>query len=225
MSYNLRFHTAYHELEDIVRTHKVDVLCLQECLASDLKTSIGELRLGAVTNKGSQGMAIYYHPDKFALGKDESYELPESRFETWFSEEERQRLLTLQLRQADGSSLLIANIHATHLVATNSLRRKQIAAAFDMLNSQSDNGPAVLIGDYNYPFFIKRLRKGIEQAGFRFVGSTHPTFKSRFFKGYFDFVSFRNMQLHSIARLPFNTSDHAPILADMIVEKEQTYAK
>jgi endonuclease/exonuclease/phosphatase family metal-dependent hydrolase len=210
MSYNLRYHRAFHEVADLVKKHRPDVLCLQECFADELTTKIGRLRLVATTTIGRLGMAIYA-PAEFLVDETHEIALPLSLFERSLRKE-RTRLLVAELtRKKTGHKLIIGSFHATELVAPNALRHRQIHMALDHIRGLGENSAAVLIGDYNYPFPKNGLKQLIEDVGFELAVSHLSTYKRRLFQGVFDFASVRNLDYKPLTVLPFSLSDHAPV--------------
>ena len=61
MSYNLHYHRAFDELQEIIMHTKPDVLCLQECRHRNLPEAINaEYVLAEKTVSGRLDVAIYY---------------------------------------------------------------------------------------------------------------------------------------------------------------------
>lgn len=212
LSYNLKFHTAYAEVAELVTKHNPDFVCLQECFADALHDSLDELRLAAKTSTGELGLALYCRNPRFVLVKSSSYPLPLSLYER-VRPEVRERLLIVELKDtATGAPVFIGILHATHLVATNQLRRRQIRYALGELNALSADAPVILVGDYNYPFFRRKLRRFVHRHGYQLAMNSGHTFKNDFFMGNFDFASVTNVENARINALPYGASDHAPVI-------------
>jgi endonuclease/exonuclease/phosphatase family metal-dependent hydrolase len=107
--------------------------------------------------------------------------------------------------------IVIVSLHATHLVASNSLRRRQIGEVFRRLEHQ--NAPVVIAGDYNYPLFHSKLKTFITEKEYELHIPPDVTYKARKYKGKFDFVSTRHVLSTQLSVLPEGQSDHSPIQA------------
>ncbi len=109
--------------------------------------------------------------------------------------------------------MIVASFHASPLTATNSLRRKQIEAAHQFVRDLSDEAPAIMVGDFNYPWFQTNLRRKIEEHGFALSLSDQPTYlRYRKFTGHFDFATSVGLHIAGVETLPAGISDHRPIL-------------
>lgn len=212
LSYNLKFHAAYREVAALAAEYNPDLVCLQECFADQLHGQLGHLTLAAKTTTGQLGLALYCRSSRFSVISATSHPLPLSLSER-IRPEARERLLVIELQDSETNSrLLIGVLHATHLVASNRLRRRQIDAAFSALNKMSQRLPIILIGDYNYPFFHRGLSRFVRRRGYQLVKSTLHTFSNFFFAGSFDFATVANITDKLVETLPYGESDHAPIL-------------
>lgn len=211
LSYNLHFHVAYPELIGLIRAHAIDVLCLQECFAGELADKLGKLKLAAKTSTGELGLAIYYDPTRFSVRNCDSVPLPLSAYER-LRAQERERLLIVELfDRRSRHSFFVASFHATHLIASNALRRQQLKLALSTLNDIHDEQPSVLVGDFNYPFFHERLKDVVQGLGYDLLIPASPTYNGRHFQGRFDMAALANTNAQ-MQVLPFDVSDHAPIL-------------
>jgi len=211
LSYNLNFHVAYPELAKLVQTHTADLICLQECYSEDLTDTIGKLTLAAKTTTGKLGLAIYCDTSRFLVIDSTSIPICPSTYERLYIQD-RERLLIVELfDRVNQQPLFVASFHATHFVAPNSLRRKQLTSALEVLNSLSHEHPVVLAGDFNYPFFHSKLKRTAQKFNYTLRTTSEPTFYGRKFKGRFDMAATAHMD-SSVKTLPFGLSDHAPIL-------------
>lgn len=238
VSYNLWFHQAYPEIDELAKSQKVDILCLQECFTDELKPKAGKLVLadahtysakspgGRPTRKpmssgevlaGSFGLALYYNPRRLKLEKITNLQLPLP----WV---ERKGGRTLQLARftvlSTKQTIVVGNIHLSALWATNNARRKQMLEALAHIESYSrSKEPTVIAGDFNYPVGpgLGRLMSscGFEECGAADKSRTHQT---KLIKGKFDriFASDGLCEDH-YTTLPFGASDHAPVLARLTV--------
>jgi endonuclease/exonuclease/phosphatase family metal-dependent hydrolase len=218
ISYNLKFHAAYQEVGGLATDYAADIVCLQECRSVELKDSIGNLTLAGKTIVGKWGLAVYAHQTRFEVLSAESYPLDTSLYER-FRPDARDRILIVELLElATGQKLIVASLHATHLVATNRLRRKQIRSAIRILQRTADEQiPTMIVGDYNYPFFHGSLRKQVHKAGYDLIISDKHTIKKRFFRGHFDLASSIHTRETRVSTLPVGLSDHAPILVNVTI--------
>jgi hypothetical protein len=56
LSYNLEKHKAAGELVALAEQHDLDILCLQECLTSELPAELGPLHLADATGRRSRDL-------------------------------------------------------------------------------------------------------------------------------------------------------------------------
>ncbi|RKR72958.1 endonuclease/exonuclease/phosphatase family protein [Frondihabitans australicus] len=212
VSYNLREHLAIGELSDLVDTHAMDVLCLQECDSTDIPDEILGLRLAASTKTNRLGLALYYRTDRFELLGTSLYALMKSMHDR-VMQPAHERLLAARLRDlATGHELIVADFHAAPLTATNSLRRKQIGLAHQKLSELANGVPTVMVGDFNYPWFRQGLRRHLLKSGYELSITEEPTYSRTGFSGHFDFATTMGMSIGSVLSLPQGKSDHRPIL-------------
>lgn len=217
LSYNLRIHEAYPELAQLAETHEPDLICLQECYPERLEPTIGRLVLAGKTSTQKYGLAIYYRPERFKQLEIRSYPVARS-FSEWIQGNERDRLLVAELYDRyHERNFYVASFHAIHLVASNWERRRQVRQALRILRTQCRDAPAVMAGDYNYPWFKWGLRRTVRRAGFEFVMSDKPTLKNRYFTGHFDLASTFNAHQTRVSTLQMGRSDHAPIIVDVTI--------
>lgn len=211
LSYNLNFHVAYSELLSLTKKHSIDILCLQECFADDISDNLAGLSLAAKTTTGKLGLAIYCDSSRFKLKSSVSIPIQLSTYEK-IRTHDRERLLIVELfDNSSQQSLFVASFHATHLVATNNLRRKQLSLALATLNTLHSESPVVLTGDFNYPFFHRKLKETAQKFKYHLIMTDEPTFHGRKFSGRFDMVATTHLNTY-IQALPFGLSDHTPVL-------------
>lgn len=210
LSYNLQMHGAYEEAFELAAQYDSDAICLQECLPGKLRQRMGDYRLACKTERGPMGLAIYYRPDRLRVVSTTTKRLRIALFEhihEWYW----QRILATKFYDIrSNQEIIIASFHATHLVATNRVRRRQIVEAINVLDSHASPSqlPTILAGDYNYPLFHRRLRKIIENQGYSLFVPPEITYKSGMFEGTFDFVSTRGVASARLSVLPQGKSDH-----------------
>jgi endonuclease/exonuclease/phosphatase (EEP) superfamily protein YafD len=218
ISYNLKYHRASNELAGLVRKYDTDVLCIQECYSEQLPDKINGLVLAEKTRFNRLGLAIYYRPERFRLRQNNSYPLKKSVYDKLFSPAEERLLVTKLYDSSTRQDILVGSFHATHMIATNSVRRHQIETAHNTLKNLSENSPAIMVGDYNYPLFRKGLKVFIEKTGYELTLSDKPTYYlTRMIRTHLDLATSVNTQIERVMTLPKGISDHAPILVQVIV--------
>jgi endonuclease/exonuclease/phosphatase (EEP) superfamily protein YafD len=213
VSYNLREHTANSELAALAEQSDADVICVQECDSEDLAPRVGRLTMSASTKANRLGLAIYTRDDRFSVRDFSVHSLRKSLHDRVLSPA-HERLIAMHLDDTEaGAEVIVASFHASPLTATNSLRRKQIEAAHEFVRELSDEAPAIMVGDFNYPWFQTNLRKKIEEHGFALSLSDQPTYlRYRRFTGHFDFATSVGLHIEGVETLPAGVSDHRPIL-------------
>lgn len=213
ISYNLRKNRAITELVELAKTPDLDALCLQECIASELPAEIGSLHLADSTKRNRLGLAVYYRKDRYEQVASQSFELKKSLHDLIFSPTP-ERLVGAKLIDRDSKhELVLASFHAAPLTALNSLRRKQISAAHELLQDLGSGVPILMVGDYNYPLFQERLSEKVARSGYDLTLSDRRTYTAyKFFRGHFDFVTSQGFIIEDVETLPRGSSDHIPIL-------------
>jgi endonuclease/exonuclease/phosphatase family metal-dependent hydrolase len=218
ISYNLHYHRANSELENLVSQYNADILCVQECYPELLLDTIGGLVLADKTTSGKFGMAIYYRQGRFANKSTSSHMLKNSVLERVYMPP-MERLLVTELRDnLSGQDVSIGSFHATHFIASNYLRRAQIKSAHAKLTEVGQGSPTVMVGDYNYPLFKRRLKTFIEKSGYQLSLSDKPThYISKVLGVRLDLVTSINAQVERVLSLPKGISDHTPILVQVVI--------
>ncbi|MFJ8893028.1 endonuclease/exonuclease/phosphatase family protein [Leifsonia sp. NPDC102414] len=215
VSYNLRKHAAGHELADIAATYDVDALCLQECDSAMLPERLHHLVLADTTKTNRLGLAVYVREDRYDILDTKVFAVQKSVHDRVLAPA-NERLLAVRLhdRQTE-EDVLVGSFHAAPLTASNSLRRKQIAAAHAGMRSLAADIPSVMVGDFNYPWFIRGLERHLTTAGYALSRSSEPTYlRYKFFTGYFDFVTSTGFEIQRVDVLPRGASDHRAISLD-----------
>jgi endonuclease/exonuclease/phosphatase family metal-dependent hydrolase len=213
VSYNLREHSAAHELTGLVSDYDLDVLCLQECDTTLLPTRIGGLVLADATKLNRLGLAIYFREDRFTGHDTKSFALKKSLHDRVMSPAHERVIATRMFDNKDSREFVVASFHAAPLTATNSLRRTQIKAAHEALRSLGSGLPSVMMGDFNYPLFRNNLNRHMLRSGYDMSLSDRPTYiRYKFYRGHFDFVTSVGMTVDNVETLPRGISDHLPIL-------------
>jgi len=213
ISYNLRKNRAARELEALAQTPDLDALCLQECFAADLPAEIGDLHLADATKRNRLGLAVYYRKDRYEQVASQSFELKKSLHDLIFSPTP-ERLVGVKLVDRETNhELVLASFHAAPLTALNSLRRNQIKAAHELLQTLGSGAPIIMVGDYNYPLFKDGLSERVAKTGYDLTLSDRRTYTAyKFFRGHFDFVTSQGFTIEDVETLPRGSSDHIPIL-------------
>lgn len=212
ISYNLREHIARGELEAMADDHDVDVLCLQECDHTDMPDRIGHLELVEQTRTNRLGLAMYCRADRYEVKQRKVFALRKSMHDRLLKPANERLLAAHLLDRETGAEVLVGDFHAAPLSATNSLRRKQIAAAHEGMRGIASGLPAVMVGDFNYPWFVRGLERRLSSTGYQLTRMPTPTYiRFRYFSGYFDFVTSTGFVIDDVAVLPQGKSDHLPI--------------
>ena len=217
ISYNLKYHRANSELTDLVTNYNADILCVQECHADKLPDEIAHMVLADKTAHGKFNLATYYRKGRFFSTDSSSHVLKHSLLEKLYMPQMERLLITKVYDRNSGQEISIGSFHATHHVATNYLRRQQIKSAHRLLASSSKGSPAVMVGDYNYLLFKRRLKIRIEKSGYKMSLSDHPTYYlNKYIKARFDLATSLNTKVERVLTLPkSDLSDHAPILVQI----------
>jgi endonuclease/exonuclease/phosphatase (EEP) superfamily protein YafD len=212
VSYNLREHSAVGELDALSAANDVDVLCLQEADTSDIPPGVGHLALADATRSNRLGLAVYVRSDKYLVQATKLVSVHKSLHDRVLAPA-HERLLAVHLQDREtGQEVLVGDFHAAPLTASNRLRRKQIAAAHDGMRSLAMHLPALMVGDFNYPWFINGLERHLHTSGYTLTRTTEPTYlRYKYFSGYFDFVTSTGFTIDGVDVLPAGASDHRPI--------------
>lgn len=213
LSYNLEKHKAAGELVALTERHDLDVLCLQEAVASELPAELGPLHLADATRRNRLGLAIYHRRDRFASLETRAYALKKGLHDR-IAAPAHERLLAARLHDLEQDrEVLVASFHASPLTAPNSLRRHQIRSAHDQLRELGPGLPTLMVGDYNYPLGKARLGRRMLEGGYDLTLSDTRTYtRYRVLRGHFDFATSMGMTIHGIETLPKGASDHRPIV-------------
>jgi endonuclease/exonuclease/phosphatase (EEP) superfamily protein YafD len=187
-------------------------MCLQECDTEDLQPRLGHLKLADSTRANRLGLAIYIREDLYDIKATQVFAVKRSMHDRVLSPA-HERLLAAHLRDREtGEETLVGSFHAAPLTASNSLRRKQIAAAHEGMRSLAEGLPAVMVGDFNYPWFINGLERRLRDTGYELIRTTEPTYaRYKVFTGYFDFVTSNGFTIGKVDVLPKGASDHRAI--------------
>jgi endonuclease/exonuclease/phosphatase family metal-dependent hydrolase len=212
ISYNLREHAARGELSALSDANDVDVLCLQECDSTDMPEWLGHMVLVDQTKTNRLGLSMYCREERFTVNSTRVFKLRKSLHDRVMAPA-HERLIAAHLTdKVSGQDVLVGDFHAAPLTASNSLRRKQIAAAHEGMRSLAPGVPAVMVGDFNYPWFVRGLERKLQATGYQLTRTPTPTYvRYKYFSGYFDFVTSTGFRIEDIVVLPKGESDHLPI--------------
>ena len=222
ISYNLWHSKADAELVGLVTADPdLDALCLQEVYRTGVPERIGHLRLAHHTGRNLLGLAVYANAERYEVLQTEAFELKKSLHDVVF-ERTPERLVGTHLKNREtGQEVVLASFHAAPLTALNSLRRKQIATAHELLTDLGDGAPVLMVGDYNYPLFHNRLGERLGRSGYDLVLSDKRTYRAfKLVRGHFDFVTSYGMEIVDVQTLRRGRSDHLPILVTAKVNAE-----
>jgi len=213
ISYNLRKHRAVTELAALAETPDLDALCLQEVRAAELPAEIGDLHLADSTKNNRLGLAIYYRRERYEQVASQSFELKKSLHDRFFSPASERLVGSRLIDRETGHELVLASFHAAPLTALNSLRRNQIKAAHELLQTLGSGSRILMVGDYNYPLFKDGLTQRVKKTGYDLSLSDRMTYTNyKFFRGHFDFVTSQGFTIDGVETLARGSSDHLPIL-------------
>jgi endonuclease/exonuclease/phosphatase (EEP) superfamily protein YafD len=213
ISYNLRENHAVGEILDLANNNSLDVLCLQECNSAELPEQVGDLSLADATKTNRLGLALYYRKGRFTAVKSGTFALKKSLHDRVLAPAHERLLGTRLIDNDEKRELVVASFHAAPLTALNSLRRNQIRAAHEELRVLGDGLPALMVGDYNYPWFKKGLSEHVQENGYDLTLSETRTYtRYKFFKGHFDFATSMGLKIDRVETLMQGASDHMPIL-------------
>ena len=189
----------------------MDVFALQECDHTDMPQRIGHLELIEQTRTNRLGLALYSRADRYEVLDRKVFALRKSMHDRVLKPA-NERLLAARLRDIEtGVEMLVGDFHAAPLSATNSLRRKQIAAAHEGMRAMMPGAPSVMVGDFNYPWFVRGLERRLAATGYQLTRMPSPTYVGVRFSGYFDFVTSAGFVIDDLQVLPQGKSDHLPI--------------
>jgi endonuclease/exonuclease/phosphatase (EEP) superfamily protein YafD len=212
VSYNLRKHAAVGELTALVEAHAIDVLCVQEGDTAALAPSVGGLRLIGATEKNRLGLAMYASDERFDVLDTRVFAVRKSLHDRVLRPAHERLLAAHLYDKTVGRDVLVGDFHAAPLTASNALRRKQIAGAHAGMRALAPDAPALMVGDFNYPWFVNKLERHLTDSGFELTRSTEPTYvRYKYFSGFFDFVTSNGYTIERVDVLPFGASDHRPI--------------
>lgn len=212
ISYNLRKHAAVGELTALITDHRPNLLCLQEIDTERLPVDLGHMHLADSTKLNRLGLAIYYDHERFESLDTRAFALKKSLHDI-IAKPALERLLGSHLfdRRHD-RQLVVGSFHAAPLTALNSLRRTQIKAAHDALDTFGETLPTLMVGDFNYPVFQDFLNRRLQQTGHEVTLSDARTYtRYKFFRGHFDFATSIGLNIESVTTLERGASDHLPI--------------
>lgn len=213
ISYNLRENHARGELVDLVSTNSLDALCLQECDTADLPVELADLTLADSTKRNRLGLALYYRKSRFTALQTGTFALKKSLHDRVLAPAHERLLGSRLIDTETDREIVIASFHAAPLTALNSLRRNQIRAAHGELRGLGEGLPALMVGDYNYPWFKKNLSEHVQESGYDLTLSETRTYtRYKFFQGHFDFATSQGLKIDKVETLRRGASDHMPIL-------------
>jgi endonuclease/exonuclease/phosphatase (EEP) superfamily protein YafD len=224
ISYNLRKHAAIGELAALIAEHEPNLLCLQEIDTNRLPDDLGPMHLADATRGNRLGLAIYYHHERFSAIETKAFSLKRSLHDVIAKPAHERLLGSLLYDHKHQRQVVVGSFHAAPLTALNSLRRTQIHAAHEALDSFGPHLPTLMVGDFNYPWFQEFLSSTVQSSGHEVTLADSRTYtRYKFFRGHFDFATSIGMALTTVTTLPQGVSDHMPILVNAeYAERVQT---
>lgn len=213
ISYNLRKHAAIGELSALIAEHQPNLLCLQEIDTERMPEDLGPMHLADATRTNRLGLAIYYHHERFQARETRAFSLKRSLHDVIAKPAHERLLGTLLYDRKHEREVVIGSFHAAPLTALNSLRRTQIHAAHEALDTFGSDLPTLMVGDFNYPWFQDFLSSTVQRTGHEVTLSDARTYtRYKFFRGHFDFATSIGLDITRVTTLPQGVSDHLPIL-------------
>lgn len=213
VSYNLWKNHAVHELDALARDTEADLLCLQEVYTGSMPDVIGGLRRIASTGNNRLGLAIYGRQERFEVHETRSFTLGKSMHDRVLAPTPERLVAGRLVDRVTGRHFVVASFHAAPLTARNAVRRAQIRAAHAGLEALGAGLPALMIGDFNYPWFTGRLRRALAKTGHTLARAAAGTYRGyAIVRGRFDLVTTTGFDLGPVAVLPQGASDHLPIV-------------
>lgn len=214
LSYNLLKHRAVHELEALIENHTPSVLCLQEVNVQSMPKQLGNLEMAIGTEKNRLGLAVYLDTSRYTVEETASFKLKDAHYDR-LAAPAHERLLGVRARSLNtGKLFTVGSFHASPLTALNAIRRAQIKDGLERLDLLGEGSPLMMLGDFNYPIFRRRLEREVTEAGYQLLTSDERTYRNyRVVRGFFDFGVSRGFGETTLRTLAQGASDHLPILA------------
>lgn len=214
LSYNLLKHKAIGEVDFLSLIHAPDVMCLQEVDTSKFPKYIGNLELAIATEKNRLGLAVYVNTASYRIEEVAAFQLKGGNYDR-IASPAHERLLGVHISDRSGSeAFTVGSFHASPLTALNSVRRGQIKQSLKSLTELGDGSPVMMLGDFNYPIFRKKLEAEVKSLGYQLLTSNEQTYRNKLVRGYFDFAVHQGFSVKSLKTLRQGASDHLPILAE-----------
>ncbi|WP_022882170.1 endonuclease/exonuclease/phosphatase family protein [Gryllotalpicola ginsengisoli] len=213
LSYNLDKCAALGELPGLVDRYRPDVVCVQECQSNGMPELPGGLVLVDNTESNRLGLAAYVRTERVSVLRSRRYPVRKSLHDQVLAPAD-ERLLAVHVRDdSTGREAVIGSFHGAPLTARNALRRQQIDEAHADLHDLGGDVPTLMVGDFNYPWFIRRLAMHLQASGYSVARSAARTYQRRgVFSGRFDLVTFAGFHVGPIEVLAKGASDHRPLL-------------
>lgn len=213
LSYNLLKNKAAGELEKLYSDHRPDALCLQEVNTNGLPKHIGHMELAVSTQENRLGLALYVDTVKYSIEEVDSFGLKRSVYDKIASPAHERLLGVRAAHRVTGDRFAVGSFHASPLTALNSIRRDQIHNGLVHLQELGEGSPLMMIGDFNYPIFRRRLEQEMANSGWELFTADSSTYRNyKFYKGFFDFAAGKHFHFESMKTLQRGISDHLPIM-------------
>lgn len=212
VTYNLWHGRGEQDLPDLVERDRPDLLHLQEVTVAALPERFGALRRVAMSTRGGYGVALFVRDDRFVVEDAASFALPRSLHDRITGASAERLAAARVVDERTGQRLVVATLHATPMTDPNVVRRRQIGAAQRSLERLGPGLPALLAGDFNYPYFTRALDRRLHRRGYTSarsaVGTYHGWVPAR---GAFDIALVRGLTVDATTTLPRGESDHRPV--------------
>lgn len=184
LTYNVLFNKAFLKLEDVLKEHTPDIVCLQEVETNESNLQRLEndnYELADYSNSFIKfgkiyGVATYFNKKKFKFSRSNTFTLPRSLYEMgWMvlnflqGRTEQRTILLTNLKLIKGAHMItIFNVHLS-AIATNGARLKHLQHTLRPPHAKTVE-PVIVAGDFNYyPYRRKKfedlmLHYGLKEA-------------------------------------------------------------
>jgi endonuclease/exonuclease/phosphatase family metal-dependent hydrolase len=218
-------------MPQIIEKFAPDIVCLQEVSLgkkNDYRGLLPGYALGATSDSFYRigkvyGLANFYRQNKFYQIGSQVIPLPKTYYEvilTLITQKGPRSVLCSDFVLKDDltKQLSVYNLHLTHLDATNTARNNQLYETFEQIGIDPREF-VVVLGDFNYPFLKRGLKKIMNQYNL-LEATSNLTYTERI--GFMrtnlklDFILHSpSLQCTSTSRLDEfrGFSDHYPILS------------
>lgn len=179
LTYNVCFNKGLSALPLILQEHQPDIICLQEVdlgKPTVFESYLPGYVLGATSDsfyhvRHVYGLATLYKQKSVCQIGSNIITLPRSFYETvvgYITRKGPRSVLhsSFVLNKNSKRQIHVYNVHLTHIVASNTVRQKQLQEVFDQFHN-TNRMPTLVLGDFNYAIMRRGLERIITQNNFR----------------------------------------------------------